>query len=133
MPDFSDIQDPEFDWSRTVYGNPKEIIPTDIPEPRAKCVTTVHFVHAKLYHDLVTGRAVTAILHIVYGTPTDLYSKRQATVETATYGSEYVVSRIAVDQNCSHQVHPYVPRCSNQKQKLYVWGHQICHHKLNHS
>ena len=53
---------------------------------------------ANLHHDLFTGRAVTAILHIVNGTPTDWYSKRQATVETATYGSEFVAGRIAVDQ-----------------------------------
>ena len=32
------------------------------------------------------------------GTPIDWYSKRQATVETATYGSEFVAARIAVDQ-----------------------------------
>ena len=86
-PDFSDIQDQEFD------------IPTDIPEPRGKSVTSVHYMDANLHHDLVTGRAVTAILHIVNGTPTDWYSKRQATVETATYGSEFVAARIAVDQN----------------------------------
>ena len=48
-------------------------------------MTTVHYVDANLHHDLVTGRAVTAILHIVNGTPTDWHSKRQATVETATY------------------------------------------------
>ena len=74
-PDFSDIQDQEFDWSRTVYGSTKEIIPTDIPEPRGKSVTSVHYMDANLHHDLVTGRAVTAILHIVNGTPTDWYSK----------------------------------------------------------
>ena len=61
-------------------------------------MTTVHYVDANLHHDLVTGRSVTAILHIVNGTPTDWYSKRQATVETATYGSEFVAARIAVDQ-----------------------------------
>ena len=34
-----------------------------------------------LHHDLVSGRDVAAILHIVNGTPIDLYSKRQATVK----------------------------------------------------
>ena len=97
-PDFSDIQDQEFDWSRTVYGSPKEITPTDIPEPRGKYVTTVHYVDANLHYDLVTDRAVTAILHIVNGTPTDWYSKGQATVETATYESKFMATRIAVDQ-----------------------------------
>ena len=51
-----------------------------------------------MHHDLVTGRAVTAILHIINGTLTDWYCKRQATVETAMYGSEFVAGRIAVDQ-----------------------------------
>ena len=31
-------------------------------------------------------------------TPIDSYSKRQATVETATYGSEFVVSKTATEQ-----------------------------------
>ena len=31
-------------------------------------------------------------------TPIDWYSKRQATVETATYGSEFVAARIATHQ-----------------------------------
>ena len=61
-------------------------------------MTTVHYVDANLHHDLVTGMAVTAILHIVNGTPTDWYSKRQTTVETATNGSEFVAARIVVDQ-----------------------------------
>ena len=96
--DFSDIQDQEFDWSRSVYERPKAIIPTDIPEPRGKYVTIVHYVDANLHHELVTGRDVTAILHIVNGTPTDCYSNRPGTVETATYISEFVAARIAVDQ-----------------------------------
>jgi hypothetical protein len=45
-----------------------------------------------------TGRAVTGILHFINNTPIDWYSKAQATVETATYGSEFVAARIAVDQ-----------------------------------
>ena len=32
------------------------------------------------------------------GTPVDWYSKRQNTVETATYGSEFVAARIATNQ-----------------------------------
>ena len=60
-------------------------------------MTTVHYVDADLHHDLVTGRSVTAILHIVNGTPIDWYSKRQVTVKIATYGSEFVAARIAVD------------------------------------
>ena len=53
---------------------------------------------ANLYHDLVTGRAATGILHMVNGTPVEWFSKRQSTVETAKYGSEFVAGRIASEQ-----------------------------------
>ena len=46
----------------------------------------------------MTGRSVTGVLHLINQTPIDWYTKRQATVETATYGSEFVAARIATDQ-----------------------------------
>ena len=49
-------------------------------------------------HDITTGRSVTGILHLVNKTPIEWYSKKQATVETATYGSEFVAARICVEQ-----------------------------------
>jgi hypothetical protein len=61
-------------------------------------VTLTHYVDANLFHDLITGRSVTGILHLVNKTPIDWYSKKQATVETATYGSEYVAARTCVEQ-----------------------------------
>ena len=53
---------------------------------------------ANLNHCLATGRSVPGCLHFVNHTPIDSYSKGQATVETATYGSEFVSSRIATEQ-----------------------------------
>ena len=53
---------------------------------------------ANLHHDQVTGKAVTACLHMVNATPSHWHTKRQATVETATFGSEFVAARIATDQ-----------------------------------
>jgi hypothetical protein len=46
----------------------------------------MHYVDANLFHGLITGRSVTGILHLVNKTPIDwyVYSKKQATVETAT-------------------------------------------------
>ena len=61
-------------------------------------MTTTTYVEANLHLDQVTGKAVTACLHIVNATPSHWYTKRQATVETATYGSEFVAARIATDQ-----------------------------------
>ena len=61
-------------------------------------MTTTTNVDTNLHHDQVTGRAVTACLHLVNATPSHGHTKRQATVETATFGSEFVAARIATDQ-----------------------------------
>ena len=53
---------------------------------------------ANLNHCLPTGRSVTGCLHFVNHTPIDSYSKPQATVETATYGSELVASKTVTEQ-----------------------------------
>jgi hypothetical protein len=97
-PDYSDYQDPEYDWSSSVHGDVKEIIPADIPEPRGKYVTLSHYFDANLYHNMVTGRSITAILHFLNQTLMDWYSKKQATVETATFGSEFIAARTTIDQ-----------------------------------
>ena len=97
-PDFSSLRDQEYDWTRTVYSGACEQIPHDIPKPLGKHVQTTHYVDANLHHDLATGKAVTAVFHFLNQTPIDAYTKRQSTVETATYGSEFVAARTAVDQ-----------------------------------
>ena len=53
---------------------------------------------SNLYHDMLSGKAVTAILHMLNQTPIDWYSKKQNTVETATFGSENVAARTAIEQ-----------------------------------
>jgi hypothetical protein len=55
-------------------------------------------VDANLMHETISGRSVTRILHMINKTPLDWYSKKQATVETATYGSEFVAARVCVKQ-----------------------------------
>jgi hypothetical protein len=97
-PDYSDLPEMEHDWSRSVYGEISELVPKDAPDPLGKAVTLTHYVDANLMHDIVTGRSVTGILHMINKMPLDWYSKKQATVETATYGSEFVAARICVEQ-----------------------------------
>jgi hypothetical protein len=97
-PDFSDISDPEYDWTYTVYGKVKELLPKYAPDSLGKYVTLSHYVDANLMHDITSGKSVTGILHLVNKTPIDWYSKKQATVETVTYGSEFVAARVCVEQ-----------------------------------
>jgi hypothetical protein len=74
------------------------LLPVGAPEPLGKHVTLTHYVDANLMHDIAMGRSVTGILHLVNKTPIEWYSKKQATVETATYGSEFVAARVCVEQ-----------------------------------
>ena len=46
----------------------------------------------------MTGRPAMGILHLINKTPIDWYSKKQATVATSTYGSEFVAAKTCVDQ-----------------------------------
>ena len=104
-PDYSHLPKLNYDWTRTVYGNVKEEIPKDIPEPLGKRVITTTFLDANLLHDIVTGKSVTAILHFVNTTPIDWFSKRQATVETATYGSEFVAAKLQQNKSWTSGTH----------------------------
>ena len=97
-PDYSDLPEQDFDWAYSVYGNVREHLPDDLPKPLGKPVVLTTYVDANLFHDMITGRSVTGILHFVNQTPFEWYSKKQATVETATYGSEFVAARIATEQ-----------------------------------
>ena len=61
-------------------------------------MTTTTTLDANLLHCLATGGSLTACLHFCNPTPTDWYSKKQATVETATYGSVFVAANTATEQ-----------------------------------
>lgn len=89
---------PEYDWMYTVYGDCEEEIPADLPPPKGNFVRMTTFVDANLMHCKVTGKSATGILHLVNQTPVEWFSRKQSTVETATYGSEFVAARQATEQ-----------------------------------
>ena len=55
------------------------------------------FVDTDHAHDLVTRRSIVGILVTLKNIPVRWVSKQQKTVETSTYGSELVGSRIATE------------------------------------
>ena len=61
-----------------------------MPIPLGKIVHTSSLFNMNLYHDLVTGHAMTGILHLVNQTPIEWYCKKQATIATATESSELI-------------------------------------------
>jgi hypothetical protein len=97
-PDYSDLPEREYDWARSIYGNVKEAIPHDVPALLGKRVIQTTLVDANPMHNLNTGRAVTGVLHLLSQPSIDWLSRKQPTVETATYGSKFVAARTAVQQ-----------------------------------
>ena len=92
-PDYSDIPETQHNWKYAVYRGAKEDLPDNMPPPRGKRVVFTSYVDANLYHDLISGKSVTGIVHCANQTVIDTFSKLQSTVETATFGSEYVAAR----------------------------------------
>ncbi len=93
-PDFSALPEQQFNWTYTIYGHIEKVLPHDLPAPLGKFVTLTHYVDANLYHDMITWRSMTGILHLANKTPINWYSKKQATVKMATYGSKFIATRI---------------------------------------
>ena len=98
QPDYSMLPDKLHEWHYTCYEGATEEIPKDAPPPKGKPVKTTSYWDANLYHDLISGRSVTGILHLANKTPVDWFTKLQSTVETATFGSEYVAARTCTEQ-----------------------------------
>ena len=61
-------------------------------------MTTTTTLDANLLHCPDTGASLTAYHHFCNQTPTDWYSKKEVTVETATYGSEFAAAKTATEQ-----------------------------------
>ena len=97
-PDFSMLEKKEYDWCYTCYGGAQEELPEDAPRALGARVFLSSYVDANLYHDLISGKAVTGILHFLNKTPIDWYTKLQSTVETATFGSEYIAAKTCTEQ-----------------------------------
>ena len=96
--DYSFLPDQDFDWTYSVYGDVHKLLPDDMPKPLGEAVVTTTAMDANLNHSLATGKSLTGCLHFVNKFPVNWYSKKQATAETATYGSEFVAAKTATEQ-----------------------------------
>jgi len=96
LPDLADIEFIQHDWHE-FYPDAQEEIADDAPPPLGRPVQLNVFCDAAHADDFVTRRSTTGIILFVNGTPTRWYSKQQNTVESSTYGSEFVAMRIATE------------------------------------
>jgi hypothetical protein len=76
------------------YPDARKEIPKDLPPEKRPRVRMTVYVDADHGYDLATRRSITGILVMLNNTPIRWISKRQNTVETSIYGSEFVASRI---------------------------------------
>ena len=83
------------------FGNQydmKEMVDDKVPTDLIKELAITIFVDSNHGHDLVTGRSVIGVIIFVGRTPVKYYSKRQASVQTSTFGAEFVSLKRAVEE-----------------------------------
>jgi hypothetical protein len=84
------------DWSE-FYPDAEEAIPHNVPEGRGHGVLTSCFVDSDHAGCKATRRSHTGVILFLNKAPVMWYSKRQNTVETSTFGSEFCALKTAID------------------------------------
>ena len=79
------------------YQDAKERLPSDMPPPRGRLVSSHCLVYSDHTGGKVTLRSQTGILIFLNHAPIIWYSKRQNTVETSTFGREFISMKMAVE------------------------------------
>ena len=83
---------------KRIYQDAQEDIPKNAPEPRGKSAQVNCYVDADHAGNKCTRRSQTGILIFLNMALISWYSKRQNTVESSTFGSEFIAVRIAVEK-----------------------------------
>lgn len=82
---------------KTLYRDSEEEIPSNMPEPRGKSVQTSAHVDADHASNKVTRRSQTGILIFCNMAPILWFSKKQNTIESSTFGSEFMALKIGTE------------------------------------
>ena len=81
------------DWSDTVYGECSEDIPQDAPEPRGFGFKMRAYVDSDHAGDSTTRRSRTGFIIYLNNAPIYYTSKKQTSVETSSFGSEFIAMK----------------------------------------
>jgi Reverse transcriptase (RNA-dependent DNA polymerase) len=84
------------DWS-DFYKDAKELLPPDMPEPLGKPVQMTTFVDSDHAGDKVTRRSRTGVLVFLNRAPIVWFSKKQNSIETSSFGSEFTAMKQGVE------------------------------------
>ena len=85
-----------YDWE-DFYRDAEEGIPGNMPEARGLLVSISVFVDADLAGDKSNRRSQTGVLIFINRAPIHWLSKKQPSVETSTFGSEFRAMKISVE------------------------------------
>jgi hypothetical protein len=86
----------EYDW-KEFYHDAKEAIPPNAPPPRGHEVQINAFVDADHAGNKITRRSHFGIIIFLNCAPITWFSKAQSTIESSTFGSEFIAMRIMVE------------------------------------
>ena len=95
------IENIKFSKVTADFGNQydaKEELDSQLPEPLMDELVTTIFVDSNHGHDLLTGKSITGVIVFVGRTPIKYFSKRQSTVQTSTFGAEFISLKRAVEE-----------------------------------
>ena len=85
------------DTFKEQYRDAKEEVPNNMPTPRGRMVTTTAYVDASHAANKMTRRSHTGFILFVNRAPIIWYSKRQNTVESSTFSSEFIALKTCME------------------------------------
>ena len=88
----------DHNWAVTACSEEPEDIPLDAPEELGEELALTHHFDANPMHDVVAGKAVTGCLHLLNKTPICSHSKKQGSVETATFRAKFSAAGTCMEQ-----------------------------------
>jgi len=87
---------PRLDWS-DFYTDMKQQVPHDAPEPSGQSVELTTFVDSDHAGDTVTRGSRTGIFLFIQNSPIAWFSKKQTSIETSSFGSEFSAMKTAME------------------------------------
>ena len=88
----------EENWT-TFYGDVKEALSINAPAPRGKSVVMRLFVDADHAGNMLTRRSRTGYVQMINTSVVNWFSKKQGSIETSTFRSEFVALKTAMEAN----------------------------------
>ena len=96
-PDINESLFTDEDWTATAYGECKEELPSNAPEPRGLGFTMRAFVDSDHAGDCITRRSRTGYLIFLNSAPIYWFSKKQTSIETSSFGAEFIAMKLCCE------------------------------------